>query len=595
VGGGRSPIRSGAPRWHRALGAALGAAALAAAAPGTRPPQPPAAQLEAYTARRPKSVIDLQPFRTSRSIALPGGRGTVTLIDLNPAVHAWLLLNVETADGASEVPYHLENPDPDGQRVTLEDDFPDGLVLRTSGREQRCALWSGSGRTALEDARTSGRVYAPLCGARLYLRNPVRGHKTALEWTTDFLRDYVWEGEAITDAVNRNLFRDAFLHVGKVLSGTAAPRPRPPGAPGPARLDAPHVGQLLEPAELGIALEGAGDRLEAGRWYAVRGVPGVYVSALRPDFVAPDIVAREGRRVSPLDPVESEALVYLVAFDLGQLELGFAMGTEHPRVEWSDRVRESVRDPSLPGPDGIDTLAPLVMTGRLSPSQVPRAVATFAGGFKRRHGAFRYSELALRNMGSHYGFLESGVILSKLQPGLATLLVWDDGGVDLRTWSDADEPDLWRILHARQNGVPIVEPDPATGGTRPGSRVRQWGAGNWSGSQDSRFRTLRSGVCLQESDEGRFLVYGYFSSATPSAMARVFEAYGCRYAMHLDMNALEHTYLAIYRRDADRLVVEHLIEGMDALDESEGDRVVPRFLGYSDNRDFFYLLRRETP
>jgi hypothetical protein len=564
-------------------------------APGTSPPQPPAAQVEAYTTRRPESVIDLQPFRTSRSIALPGGRGTATLIDLNPAVHAWLLLILATSDGASKVSYHLENPDPIGQRVALDDDFPDGVVLRTPGREQRCALWSGSGPAALEAARASGRTYAPLCGARLYLRNPVRGHKTALEWTTDFLRDYVWEGETLTDAVNRNLFRDAFLHVGKVLSGTASPQPHPPGAPGPARLDAPHIGQLLEPAELGIALEGGGDRLEAGRWYPARGVPGVYVSALRPDFVASEIVAREGRRVSPLDPIESEALVYLVAFDLDQLELGFAMGTEHPRVEWSDRVRESVRDPSLPGPDGIDTVAPLVMTGRLSPAQVPHAIATFAGGFKRRHGAFRYSELALRNAGSHYGFLESGVILSKLQPGLATLLVWDDGRVDLRTWGEADEADLWRVRDARQNGVPIVETDPATGSSRPGSRVRQWGAGNWSGSQDSRFRTLRSGVCLQESGAGRFLVYGYFSSATPSAMARVFEAYGCRYAMHLDMNALEHTYLAIYRRDADRLVVEHLIEGMDVLDESEGDRVVPRFLGYSDNRDFFYLLQRGKP
>ena len=106
-------------------------------------------------------------------------------------------------------------------------------------------------------------------------------------------------------------------------------------------------------------------------------------------------------------------------------------------------------------------------------------------------------------------------------------------------------------------------------------------------------RTLRAGVCLQESEAGRFLIYGYFSSVTPSAMARVFEAYGCRYAMHLDMNALEHTYLAVYRRQQGGLDVEHLIRGMDVLDKKEGDRVVPRFLGFPDNRDFFYLLRKE--
>ena len=31
-------------------------------------------------------------------------------------------------------------------------------------------------------------------------------------------------------------------------------------------------------------------------------------------------------------------------------------------------------------------------------------------------------------------------------------------------------------------------------------------------------------------------------------MARIFQAYRCDYAMLLDMNALEHTYLAMYRK-----------------------------------------------
>ena len=59
---------------------------------------------------------------------------------------------------------------------------------------------------------------------------------------------------------------------------------------------------------------------------------------------------------------------------------------------------------------------------------------------------------------------------------------------------------------------------------------------------------MRSGSVARGSDGKRFLIYGYFPTATPSAMARVFQAYGCRYAMLLDMNALEHTYLALYRR-----------------------------------------------
>jgi len=75
-------------------------------------------------------------------------------------------------------------------------------------------------------------------------------------------------------------------------------------------------------------------------------------------------------------------------------------------------------------------------------------------------------------------------------------------------------------------------------------------------------------------------------------MARVFQAYGCTYAMLTDMNALEHTYLAVYRRTGTHLFVDHLLKGMSVLDKSAGDEVIPRFLGYPDNRDFFYVMRR---
>jgi hypothetical protein len=184
-------------------------------------------------------------------------------------------------------------------------------------------------------------------------------------------------------------------------------------------------------------------------------------------------------------------------------------------------------------------------------------------------------------------------VFSKLRPGLATLYVLDDGSVDMKTWTEQDDWLLARVRHARQNGVALVERDPASGAARPGPLVRQWGPGNWSGSADEKLRTLRAGVCLQETPSARFLIYGYFSTATPSAMARVFQAYGCRYAMHLDMNALEHTYLALYVREGNSVVVEHLIEGMAQLDKVSRGTVVPRFLGYPDNRDFFYLVRRK--
>ena len=58
------------------------------------------------------------------------------------------------------------------------------------------------------------------------------------------------------------------------------------------------------------------------------------------------------------------------------------------------------------------------------------------------------------------------------------------------------------------------------------------------------------------------------------------------------MNALEHTYLAVYRRSAAKMSVEHLLTGMSVLDNSVSGEVVPRFLGFPDNRDFFYVMRR---
>ena len=165
-----------------------------------------------------------------------------------------------------------------------------------------------------------------------------------------------------------------------------------------------------------------------------------------------------------------------------------------------------------------------------------------------------------------------------------------DGTVGMKTWTEADNALLPRLRDARQIGVALVEQDSA-GAPAVGALVDQWGPGNWSGSAQGQLRALRAGACLLPSS-GRYLVYGYFSAATPPTMARVFQAYGCRYAMHLDMNALEHTYLAIYTRQGQRMAVQHLVKGMSVLDKQSGAELLPRFLGFADNRDFFYLLRR---
>lgn len=549
-----------------------------------------------------KTVIDLQAFRrvTRLDIAAPGGRGgTATLTELNPQINAWYLLELDwqaTAKSrAQHLSYHLENPDPDQQGQVRLDAAAGGLHFELKGKSLDCPLWTNQPMTQLEQARASALPYAPLCEHRLYLRNPVAGSYTRIEKVTNLLRDYVAGGDKIVGFIRDQFYQDAFIEHGAArrlteevvgVAGALSEAPRP------AKLNPTAADLTVTPEHLGIDTGTPG--LQPGRWYPARDAPGVYISAIQPGMIDPEILRSARSEVNGLDSVEAGALDYLVAFDLDRYEIGFVLGTDHPRVGWSERTLDTVRDPRLPGPDGIANTAPLITNGMVNPARVGQAVATFTGGFKRQHGAFRYGPLATMNSGSHYGFIEQGTLFSTLQSGLSTLYVLDDGSVGMKTWNkNTDDVLLPRIRAARQNGVALIEYDAATGHSSPGIFVNRWGPGNWSGSDKEDLRTLRSGACLAEDGEHRFLIYGYFSTATPSAMARVFQAYGCRYAMHLDMNALEHTYLALYTHKSGNVFVQHLIQGMAEVDrKSGGGEYAPRFLNFADDRDFFYVVPR---
>jgi len=560
-------------------------------------------------------IIDLQPFRQSGTIAIRGARGEdgrATLIQLNPNVNGWFVLRLSWRNGTATEEYHLENASPRTQKFLLEDQNPNGLVIVDGEKKTSCDLWGSDSKESLKTARASRVAYAPLCGGKLYLLNAVKGHRTQIEIVTDFLRDGVPAGDKIVSTVRDNFYNDTYREKAETVE---EPEPAMPGPirrklasppdetrtkpdrtePEPARIDPDQAHRLVMSPHLGIKLEGASPRgLAPGNWYAAKDHRGVYVSLMAPGMVARDILRSYRNTVSTLDKAESEALVYLVAFDLDQFDVKFSLGTEHPRVDWSDRPPDRMKDQSLPGPDGIGTIAPLVSTGLVSPKDAGRTVAAFTGGFKRAHGAFKWGRLSLQNHGSHYGFIEHGVVFSRLQPGLSTLYVLRNGRLNLKTWTAQDNDLLPEINYARQNGIPvIIEVDAKTRMSVPGPLVSRWSEGNWAGSEDKKLRTMRAGAALQEVNGKRFLLYTDFTSATPSAMARVFQAYGCSYAMPLDMNALEHTYLALYNRQGSNLVVQHLIQGMSAVDKSAKGQSIPRFLGYPDNRDFFYVLRKE--
>jgi hypothetical protein len=556
-----------------------------------------AAQWEEYQADVPKTIVELQPFRKTTSVEfqMSGDWGEATLVNLNPQINAWFLLTLWWPGAPRPSSYHLENPSPNTQTLALSEAHPYGVRISAAGRDVDCELWPAGRATALQQAQRSGLPYAPLCADLLYLRNDVSGTYTHLERVTNFLRDHVWGGEQIVGFVRRQFFSDAFIERDQ-RPGTGQSPEYPGSAPNKPRaapIAQAFAAQSVIPEHLGIDIGQASGGVVMGQWYPVRDATGIFVSVIRPQAI--DTVSLSGVRtnLSKLDSIEANAVDYMVALDLGQFDLGFALGTDHPRVGWSERALESIRNWRLPGPDGIGSVAPLVVNGMVNSLTVERTTATFAGGFKREHGAFRYGALARQNHGTHYGFIEQGVVFSKLQPGLATLWVDDTGEVRMKTWTAGDASRLPHIKYARQNGVPLIEYDEKTGVSSLGALIDSWGPGNWSGSEDEHLRTLRAGACLQEIGGVRFLIYGYFSTATPRAMAHVFQAYGCRYAMHLDMNALEHTYFAIYTHKNGRIVVQHLIEGMAEVDRKGGDELAPRFLSFPDDRDFFYATRKK--
>lgn len=577
------------------LVASLIMAQQALADPERADPATLAMQWETYTSDHVASPVELAPTRVSTEASLADPASTLRFTALAPSVNRWFLLEKTPMEGQGRgQSWHLENADPAKWQVALtagaSPTLTIGAVGDIGGASVTCAPWQAAKDkpSELDAAAASNLPYAPVCAGRLYLRNKVSGSRTNREAVAEFLRNNVVFGDKLVNLIKGAFFEDAFLETASVdeagdAGGVVATL-------GTARLDRRPV---MRPY-MGLEVDGADGGMEAGSWYAVTGAEGIYASVMSPGLISDEIL-KQRNGANWLDGVERNADTYLVAFDLSHFELGYEPGTNHPGLEWSSRPRRQGDDWRLPGPDGFDRPDPLVLNGMLAPSLTARVAGAFAGGFKRDHGAFRYGDYAGFNRGHHYGFLVNGVTFSRLVENLSTLYVTTTGEVGMKTWTKADDAMIPDLAYARQNGVPLVEREPESGAVVPGDRVVQWGAGNWSGSAEAQLRTLRSGVCLREAGGRKFLIYGYFSSVTPSAMARTFQAYDCDYAMQLDMNSPELTYMAVYRQNAggDGLEAMHLSRYMQESDPWVGGERVPRFVTFSDNRDFLYLVRKE--
>lgn len=110
------------------------------------------AQLAACCCRGRRAQPVKRPFWRFRPggavdrVAVPGGAGEVALTQRAPPANAWLLLSLPAADGRG-TRSHLENADPQRQRITPDAAAPGSLLIsrrRCGLGAQRCVLWPGA-------------------------------------------------------------------------------------------------------------------------------------------------------------------------------------------------------------------------------------------------------------------------------------------------------------------------------------------------------------------------------------------------------------------------------------------------------------------
>jgi hypothetical protein len=195
------------------------------------------------------------------------------------------------------------------------------------------------------------------------------------------------------------------------------------------------------------------------------------------------------------------------------------------------------------------------------PSEVPpalrnRVVATFNGGFP------------LETSGS--GLIYRGHVVAPMVDGVATVVEYRDGRVDVRKWENGENVNP-RIWFAKQNLPPIVD----EGRLNPNlSDGPEWGA-----TVNNAVRVWRSGLGV---DRHGNLIYAAANYQTVGSLAEILRRAGAVRAMELDINE-DWTSFITYR---------HPGAGEPSNLLPEMFRPSDRYLT-PDERDFFAVFLRK--
>ena len=194
------------------------------------------------------------------------------------------------------------------------------------------------------------------------------------------------------------------------------------------------------------------------------------------------------------------------------------------------------------------------------PMEVPPAerqglLATFNSGFK------------LEDSGG--GFAALGRVYAPLRDGLATLVGFSDGSVDVRSWTGGPQPER-SVAFARQNLPLIVENGQLNPNLGDGSL--------WGATLGNAIRVWRSGVGV---DARGNLLYAAADDQTAESLALILRRAGAVRAMELDINS-EWVTFNFYDAPGAAEPTK-LLPGMN--------REATRYLE-PDDRDFFAVFAR---
>jgi hypothetical protein len=558
-------------------------------------------------AKRYKALFKLQPYRSAIVANYEDAYiKQATLLNLNQNINRWYLLEMVDHRGRSTIVNLMSTSSE--YNLALGDNSAT-LLIDTNGTGTTHCSMTEEIIPSWRQRHRNRSAYKSICNDKILMVFHRDGYQRGVEKGAEIVRwlggDF---GEDIVNGVKRIFFEDRYrIKDDNKTTGEVGKTDRTP-LPG-ADVAPRYKEKSLSAYTLGLKRAGSQKRLLAGRWYRLKNFPECYASIIMPGMVSKVILNSYRDRVNRLDGIERNSMAYLMALSLDRYTLGWGHGTDHPGVGWSSRARNIKKDNPW-GPDGFNSMSPLVPLGHVPPYEWSRTIGTFSAGFQKRHGAFRYGPLSTYAKAHHYGFMQDGVMLVTPSTELATVIIYKDGKVEMKCWTEEDYNRTSQMRFIRQNGVPLIHPNTpeskaACGedaGTPtdenltvgiPGKWVKHWGAGNWSGSVDKQLRTPRGAACIMPVGGVDYLVYAYFSSATPSAMARVLQAYGCRFAMHLDMNSPGQAYGALVRpgKDNNQMSTELLVTDMDEY-MGGGSQSAPRYFMKPDYKDFFYILKK---